>query len=382
MLELLCLSDLHLGETYSYLDGSRWDWDDSNQAALEPFYRGVALLDGLQRGDEPRVRVRDLVLLGDIFELGTATIDQASRSGAKFFEWLFLWLLPDRVIYVPGNHDHVFWMWWCAPPPEGGPPWWESEPGAVEQALSEAYADCGTKASHPDRPEAAEGKPWREALLTRFFGSLLDPSRFRLAYPVYTGPHCGPPGFRGRPFRSLYTHGHMNDPMFVNPGGLVDRVMHGLSPNPEEADLATLERAEETTWRFTHRWWYPAEKGSSLKEWLYLCSIPFEKGHACVHRGTSPGRYTREPAPELGEPDRDALDFHNLIRAAAPGEAFLEPTIYVYGHTHNGGAMPVEPSLLLYNTGGWLSNVTDDPKHTHLFGIDAGGTAKMVRVTY
>jgi len=380
MLELLCLSDLHMGEAYSFVDGSRWDWE-SNQRALEPLYRGVAMLAGLKADDEPQVPVNQLVLLGDIFELGTATIERAAEAGRNFFDWLFQWLRPRRVIYVPGNHDHVFWMWWRVQPADGRPSWWERDPEEAEPELSEAYAALAAKTSHPVYPEGVQGNAWRGPLLSHFFGELLDPAVYRLAYPVYVGPDCGPPGYRDRPFRSLYTHGHMNDSLFVNPG-LFSGVMHGLTPNTENADLTTLDRAEETTWRFTHHWWYPPTRESSWKEWLYLFYVRLEKGHPCVHPRAFGGRYTREPAPELLHPETDALDFYNVIQATFEGESFLRPTLYVYGHTHNGGAMAVEPSLQLYNTGGWLSNVTDNPKHTHLFGIDTNGVAKMVRVTY
>ena len=85
-MELLCVSDFHLGEKYSYLDFTHWDWK-TNQKPLQPFYNGVAELDGLKREDNPEVFVETLVLLGDIFELATARIDTAAKSGRNFFKW-------------------------------------------------------------------------------------------------------------------------------------------------------------------------------------------------------------------------------------------------------------------------------------------------------
>ena len=261
MLDLLCLSDLHLGEEYSYLslgadphspDGvAAWE---RYTRALYPLYREVAYEAGLRHGDPPRVEVNTLVLLGDVFELATARIAPTARSGRYFFAWLFDWLKPKQVIYVPGNHDHVFWMWWKLASGQ----WWRSgdDPEDRKDELAKLYAELPTRTSDPGSPESARGDPKREDLLSYFFGDLSRrPSAIRLAYPAYAGPHCSPPGFRGRLYETLFTHGHLSDPTFIRPGdsGIVARFMHARSNGGRQpADMSSLESVEATTWRYTH----------------------------------------------------------------------------------------------------------------------------------
>ena len=61
---------------------------------------------------------------------------------------------------------------------------------------------------------------------------------------------------------------------------------------------------------------------------------------------------------------------------------YVDPCVCVCGHTHHGGAMPLEPAFWVYNTGGWLKNTKDRPPLTHLFGITAEGRVKMTRADF
>ncbi|OEU66997.1 MAG: hypothetical protein BBJ57_02600 [Desulfobacterales bacterium PC51MH44] len=384
MIELLCISDLHLGENYSFLDYSNWDWEQ-NQEILQPFYRGIAKLDGLTSKDNPEVHVGTLVLLGDIFELATATIERAGKSGRNFFDWLFQWLHPSKVIYIPGNHDHVFWMWWCIPPDDSGQNWWEMNPKQAKGPLVEKYGDRMEKACDPWQPEGVNGNAWREELIYHFFGCLVEPSTFYLAYPAYVGPPCGPPGFRDRPFRTLFTHGHLNDPTFVRPkdSGFVGWAMHlKMKEWGNPADMSNLNTAEKSTWKYTNEYWYPPTTNTTRGEQLYLCSTMFERNNPCRHPFIYQRRYVKEPAPDLKRVDVSSNDFYNFLLAALGENWYLSPYLYVYGHTHHGGAMSLAPGLHLYNTGGWLDIVKDNPIHTHLFAITSDGISKMVRVDF
>ena len=384
MLELLCISDLHFGEDYTFLDfPSQWNWD--NQKGLQPFYEEVAKLADLKPDSEPEVKVNSLVLLGDIFELATAKIKRAAKSGRNFYDWLFQWLHPARVVYVPGNHDHVFWMWWLVEPEPGKDNWWRRNPDKVKDKLSEAYKKLKAKTCEPWSPVGVDGNSWREELIRYFFGTKARTLPFSLAYPAYWGPTCGPPGYRDRPFRSIFTHGHLNDPTFVRPheSGFIGRAMNWLVKGREKpVNLEDLNHMEKDTWEFTNKFWYPHTTNVTLGETLYLAALKFEHNNPCRHQARYQERYVRELAPDLKEVDGSFNDYYNFLLAALGERWYETPYAYVYGHTHRGGALPLDPTLLLYNTGGWLSIVNDNPIHTHIFAITSEGTAKMVRVDF
>jgi hypothetical protein len=383
-LTLLCLSDLHFGEGYTFMNyGTGWDWN--NLDPLNPFYWGVASLAGLNASDPPDVHAETLVLLGDIFELATATIGNAAESGRHFFNWLFQWLHPKQVIYIPGNHDHVFWMWWTVPPPTTGSPWWLRNPSVAGRALREAYAGLGVYASDPVNPEGMAQKPWRPHLIAYFFGSLVNPNNFYVAYPAFMGPPCHPPGAGAGPYKTLFTHGHLNDSTFVDPGnsGFLGWAMYAASGTwPRPAEMTDLAAVEKSTWKYTTFYWYPPLTETTFGEALYLGYVQFEEGYPCIHPGVHQGTYIQEAAPDLEPGKSNQRYLSGLSDSLNRTIGAADPHIYIYGHTHNGGALPLDTVPHIYNTGGWLEIVTDNPPHTHLFAITPDGIARMIRVHF
>jgi hypothetical protein len=108
-------------------------------------------LAGVGSHDPPKVHVRTLVLLGDIFELGTARLTTAAAAGRDFFWWLFQWLEADEIVYLPGNHDHVMWMWWktCT---KARRSWWEADAQDCKAELASAYQSLEARTSDPACP--------------------------------------------------------------------------------------------------------------------------------------------------------------------------------------------------------------------------------------
>jgi len=383
-IELLCISDLHLGEAYTFLDYQS-QWNQDNLKGLKRFRAGIAGLAGIAPPEEAEVEVGTLVLLGDIFELATATIERASGAGRTFFGWLFTWLRPEKVVYVPGNHDHVFWMWWNIPPTAQGTNWWDMEPSQAADPLKRAYGNLIPKTSPPDNPSPVDGLNHRQALIHSFFSTSADADRFLVGYPAYAGPSCGLPGSGERPYKTLFAHGHLNDPDYVDPenAGLRAWLMVAATGNwPRPANADTLDTLEETTWKYTTSYWYPPETDFTLGEALYLAYVKIEDNHPCIHPDTPTGIEVIEPIPELVKDMGSLRYFSDFIRASMEKTDPGSSKTLVYGHTHNGGAGPIENTLRLCNTGGWLDAVKDDPPHTHLFAIDEGGAARMIRVGF
>jgi len=91
----IALSDLHLGNNESYL----YSGNDNYQKNKEALFK---LLKELGRHNE-------LILNGDILELSLAGHDEAYHDLELFFELLSELDLYERIVFIPGNHDHHFW---------------------------------------------------------------------------------------------------------------------------------------------------------------------------------------------------------------------------------------------------------------------------------
>ena len=91
----LVMSDLHLGRDLGYLY-SRGDKYQKNRAAF------LGLLKSLGPQDE-------IILNGDLLELSMAGLDEVYYEIKEFFSLLSEAPPFNRIVYIPGNHDHHFW---------------------------------------------------------------------------------------------------------------------------------------------------------------------------------------------------------------------------------------------------------------------------------
>ena len=109
-LKYLVLSDLHLGAGYSLLTNA----DDAGRAQpADPSPVLNSLGAGL-RSLLPRLTPQSrptLVLLGDVYDLSFASPQHAAAAFERLIEvlWAEPGLFADRIVYVPGNHDHRMW---------------------------------------------------------------------------------------------------------------------------------------------------------------------------------------------------------------------------------------------------------------------------------
>jgi UDP-2,3-diacylglucosamine pyrophosphatase LpxH len=92
---LIALSDLHLGRDVSYLN-SRNPSYKKNRSALSSILKELGPQD-------------ELILAGDVLELSLGGLDEVYADLREFFGLLAESSQYQRIIYVPGNHDHHFW---------------------------------------------------------------------------------------------------------------------------------------------------------------------------------------------------------------------------------------------------------------------------------
>lgn len=107
----VCLSDMHLGEEDSLLTNLKPASRDTDYTQPSPVLRQLVvcikhLISKNESGKKPT-----LILNGDILELALAETNEAAMAFERFIELI----LPegdrlfDRIIYIPGNHDHHLW---------------------------------------------------------------------------------------------------------------------------------------------------------------------------------------------------------------------------------------------------------------------------------
>ncbi len=107
----VCVSDMHLGEEDSLLTNLKTASTDTDPTQPSPVME--QLLECLKYliSQNDGEKKPTLILNGDILELALATTNQAAMVFERFMELI---MPPDgglfqKIIYVPGNHDHHIW---------------------------------------------------------------------------------------------------------------------------------------------------------------------------------------------------------------------------------------------------------------------------------
>lgn len=111
-IQYVCLSDLHFGEEDSLLTNIKGSGDGVDPIKPSPVLESLVdclryLIQNNENSPKPI-----LILNGDILELALASTNEAAMTFERFIELI----LPakgeslfDRIVYLPGNHDHHIW---------------------------------------------------------------------------------------------------------------------------------------------------------------------------------------------------------------------------------------------------------------------------------
>jgi len=107
----VCLSDTHFGEEDSLLTNLKTASTDTDPTAPSPVMQQLVaclkdLISNNQNGTKPI-----LILNGDILELALCTTNESAMVFERFIELIMpkKERLFERIVYVPGNHDHHLW---------------------------------------------------------------------------------------------------------------------------------------------------------------------------------------------------------------------------------------------------------------------------------
>jgi hypothetical protein len=403
-LKLLAISDTHLGEETSLLSFPR---------GLQQLWQTLARDANFWRPIFPdfdpdeRVQVEDLVLVGDISDRTLSSTSQISANTHAFAMMVGDALEIERVVYVPGNHDHTLWTGYNGAPGITG------------------YRGKDVVRNGKCLDDKAEeilsiflGYPigWAWWALERAEHVTADGFVFSIANPVYAkevagrtyafahGTHFRPemvPGWE----RGLLRAGGISD---------LDHLLDlELQPSGDLEEVDDMTGLEEAVSHFVDSLW-PSSKNkptSRSDELWYLLTLLREGSEAKRESPERSAAFSREDlsndeaegrvaklTDERGEPSTDSLErFRKLFLPhlethleAEQVEGGSLPTgelVFVYGDTHQGGWGDLDVPgrsgrVRVYNCGGWIVDGPRTHPACHLFAVDDEGREFILDVSF
>lgn len=329
-LKAVALSDLHLGvpESLLYSIGQEREVN-----ALECTVQKIAELAKADSDSGLDSGVEELILIGDIVDLSESEDEAAYTNTRIFLDAVVKAVAVEKIVYIPGNHDHHLWVDLLRAA-NGGIPYWA----------------CSPKVSLTPLPVV---DPFRNACLPRdVYDSPID-IPVEVYYPNYridTVHTC-----------FLFDHGH-----------LFSNTIEQLT-DAEEA--FSLEEVEERSWQLMERIWY--ETKGSLRERVYgwIRNIGLSLEHSA--RGTT---FQEDSTPVLDEGSRPRI-LRYLETVCYPLGDMEHDFHFIFGHTHHGGRLLRADRkfrvhrhfITIWNTGGWIVPSKIFSPDAYIFFIERDG---------
>lgn len=387
-LKFLAISDTHLGEKTSLLSYPQGQRHVAN-----------TIRDHL--GDGGTVAVDTLVLMGDIPERSHATPPVMLESTHGFMRALAGAVDFGKVVYMPGNHDHVLWTGYCKRRCGGDASYCITAPGG------DVIAEKGVRVTEDDGAdellsivfEHPSGSLWHgmsERGVGITFANPLYAERFGGRTYVFThGTHFRKevvsPLWMKKIGALLTANGFLGDLEIKAEGDVreardvldLERVVapfiDGMLPPSDNNPAADLDRAgyllAVLSARFGLKRQSPDE--SRLFSHAELPGVPHDR----IPQHTPDGEVEDIPLRLF----RDHFLPHMLAHLREHGYPADEIT-FVFGDTHDGGWGEWETdgggSLRAYNTGGWVTYDLEDHPTCYLFAVDEAGEEYLLDVSF
>ncbi len=374
----ICLSDLHLGEEDSLLTAVGESPGElaltKPSPVLERLGECLRALVGINTPGQPKPT---LILAGDVLELALATTDQAAMAFERFLETavgpdggLF-----DRIVYIPGNHDHHLWE-------------------STRESLYASYARRRAAGQPLGPPWHAtnldltrrddESRQAESPLIVAALERTGVDVRHTVAYPNFAVRTSGPKGARCL----VFTHGHYVEPMYR----LMTRLRHRFFPEePKPLQVWDIE-AENFAW--IDFFWsamgrsgkmgakveavYERLRETEPRQALFrhvagrltmgrrILARPIALGLACLaaRRVDLEKHAVRDPLTRKAEQGlKDYVNGPLLRQMLAEWKARPRDTRLVFGHTHKPFFKEIHfhgfgERLPACNTGGWVVEST------------------------
>jgi len=364
MIQAIAISDLHLGEDNSALQPR----DNSNPHLPRLLQTWRALAAGRKIGA--------LIILGDLMDLSLAYYSEAVPACKFFLQGIVAADLFDRIIYLPGNHDHHIWHY------------------IIEQQFVFSKLNSRLVPDYPrtkslwveDRPDEDQDSAF---VKSSFLNQLLPPGgSIRQVYVTY-------PNYLFQPNPSgpavVLTHGHFFEREWTIISDLIGYVIGNITVDDLETFNAPLTEflwynlgQSERLSRVVEEIYQNAEQGrfEYLDNIIHLVmqAIDAMDGkikdgyirdhieeaiealikkvlHAYLKRGAESTRASSMRNKPIGEISAKVRTyFENYLEAKIFNVGCRDYSI-VFGHTHLPGREKIkinQKEVEVFNTGGWL----------------------------
>lgn len=386
-LKYLAISDAHLGDAtsmLSYAEGCR--------------HLREVIRTHLGAGEQ--VETEQLLLLGDIPERSHATLDEMMSSTHGFVESLAEAVSFEKVVYMPGNHDHTLWTEYCEKL------YGKEVVGCITEPAGDPVVRQGERVDTNDSAgkllstifEYPDGSLWKtieEEELDVVFANPIYAEKFNgRIYAFSHGTHfrkeVTSPQWARKVGDVLTSNGVLGDFRILSEGDVreaqnleeLERVVapfiDGLLPAYENNPVSMLDEVGYLMAVLSGRFGLKRQSpdGSKLFSAEELPEVPEDR----IPRLTSEGKISdlhlklcmKYFLPHM----MDHLKGYDLSGDIS----------FVYGDTHDGGwgnlSLSTGKNMHVYNTGGWVTYDIEDHPTCYLFALDEDGTEYLLDVSF
>ncbi len=380
-LRFLAISDTHLGEGTSLLT-----FPQGRQHLLTALYNEFGIRN-----------IQELILVGDAIDTALASMSQVITHINAFINTLRSSINIDRIIYVPGNHDHTVWTDYMnarypgvnnhhTTPPDG-----ELLVDSGNVQCRQACEDLATIFFEHDY-----GPAWLRILADANAGNNFN---FVIANPIYAVEEFG---------RSyVFTHGTHFKSIVATPEWMkklvhwtrLDRLLAKIEidPNCDVRNANNLEELEEEIAGFVDSLWIsslndPISRSDQLWYLYTVVSSHFEE-HRSIPNINERMTYPNFNYARINQLDRNnkSIDlflthfFRHLRNHLIANNLGANNLTFVYGDTHDGGFGEINESgsnIRIYNCGSWVAHHEDDHPPCHLFAVDDTGSEYLYDISF
>ena len=306
-LKILALSDLHLGEPESVLFNSedRFNLIDITVKKIIEISKGDKKFDN---------GIEQLVLIGDIVDLSVASDEEAYKNAKIFLTSLLDKVDIDKIIYIPGNHDHHLWV----------------------ELLKKEYGKDNFRDCFP-KIKVDSSILNKEIFIKNCLQNNYPAERIEIYYPNYR--------FETDTAFYFFDHGHL--------------FAQALDKLTNARMAKSLEDLEDKSYVFMEKVWYKISRYKLIEfffDWFRKVKLEFW-GSKSIKKTT----FREDGKTLLDNYVREKVIWY-LREICGIKNEVKKDFHFVFGHTHHGGRLLKSDRkvrvngkfISLWNTGGWI----------------------------
>ena len=386
-LKYLAISDAHLGEAPSMLSYPQ------GREHLGEVIR-------VQLGGGERIQAEQLILLGDIPERSHATPEEMLSSTHGFMDTLNEAVSFEKVVYMPGNHDHTLWTAYCRKLYGEETVGCITEPagdhivrrGEREDPKNSAGELLSTIFEYPDGPlwETIRQEERDIVCANPIYAEEFNGRIYAFSHGTHFRKEVTAPRWSRKLAELATSNGFLGDFQVLSEGDVreaqnleeLERVVSpfidALLPAYENNPVSTLDEAGYLMAVLSGR--FGLQRQSPDESKLFSAAELQEVPEDLIPRLTKNGEISDLPLKLCMEYFLPHMTDH-LKNNGLTGDV-----TFVYGDTHDGGwgdlSLSKGENMRVYNTGGWVTYDVEDHPTCYLFAVDEDGTEYLLDVSF